>query len=141
MASMSPLTRTRIIDAAESTGFLVQLKPEGRDLYDKNMVFKSRIYDSTVYIHKETGVNKTSGNFSYLKVAVRPDAFREDLVNPALGIQDYINNISKQNRHHSSNYRDFPADIAGKKEPHGKCYKVMTLDALTRLLAGLGRAS
>lgn len=137
MASMSNQTRARIVDVAKSSGFLVQIKPDGGDVYHKNLLLKSRFYNSAVYIHKETGINKTSGDFSYLKVAVRPGAFREDLVNPALGIEDYINNASKQNRHHSSNYRDFPVGIPGKKEPYGKCYKVLTLDALTKLLTGL----
>jgi hypothetical protein len=137
MANMSMQARQRIIDAAKRAGFLIQVKSDGSDLYDRNLVFESQSYCSRVFIHKVTGVTKASGDFTYLKVAVKPSAFREDLVSPRLGIEDFINQQSKANRHHSSNYQGFPADIPGKAEPYGKCYKVFSLDALSTLLAGL----
>lgn len=137
MAYLSTEVRQRIINAAKRAGFVVQLKGDGSDLYDKNLVLSSRFYDSPVFIHKETGINRASSDFSYLKVAVKPVAFRETLVNPRIGIEDYIGLQSKENRHHSSNYCGFPDGFPGKKEPYGKCYKVRSLDALSSLLAGL----
>lgn len=139
MANMSNEVRQRILDAARSKSFVATVDHAGADHYDKNMMFQSPYFKSAVFIDKVTGVSKSSGDFSYLKVAVRPEFFKVELINPALGIEDYISSQSKVNRHHSSNYRggNFPNDIPGKNEPYGKCYKVRNLKALTTLLAGL----
>lgn len=137
MASMSNDTRSHIIEAAKRGGFSIQLKVDGTDLYDKNLVFRSGLYESYVIIHRMTGIDQATGSFRYLKVAVHPDSFKPGLINPATGIEDYINAQSKVNRHHGSNYKNFPANIPGTKEPYGKCYKVFSLDALTALLSGL----
>lgn len=137
MSYMSKEVRLRIIEAAKASGFRVQLKPDGNDLYNKNLVFQSPMYPSPVFVHTETGVSKVSGNFSYLKVAVRPDVFKGDLIDPVTGVEDYISLQSKENRHHSSNYVGFPDGIAGKVEPYGKCYRVTNLDAFAALLKGL----
>lgn len=138
MVLMSNQTRQSIIDVAKGKGFAVQLKADGTDLYQKNLVFRSGKFGATpIYIHKSRGIDSVSGELNYLKVAVNPDLFNPELVNPSVGIEESINNQSKVNRHHSSNYIGFPADFIGKAEPYGKCYKVQSLDALGILLAGL----
>jgi hypothetical protein len=138
MARKSSQARQNIIDIAQSKGFSVQLKPDGTDLYDKNLMFRSSNYSaSPIFIHKETGMSAVSGEFNYLKVAVKPEAFNAALINSALGIEESINRQSKINRHHSSNYVGFPAGVPGKREPYGKCYEVQNLNALSELLVGL----
>lgn len=139
MASMNNATRRTIIDIASSQGFTVQLKADGADLYDKNLVFKSRNYPSQVFINRETGISKSSGEASYLKVAVHPGHFRKGVINPENGIEDNLNIRTKINRHSSSNYIGFPV-FSGNKEPCGQCYKVTGFDALERLLKGLRAA-
>jgi hypothetical protein len=140
MAHMSNETRQSIIEVAKSNGFPVQLKSDGTDLYDKNLVFRSLAYGkSPIFIHKQTGMSPASGEFNFLKVAIKPEAFDAALVNPALGIGESINRQSKINRHHSSNYVGFPTGVPGKREPYGKCYEVQSLSALSELLAGLTR--
>lgn len=141
MASMSNITRKRIVDVASANGFIVETNADGQDLYDKNLVFRTRALAKRLYINRETGISKTSGEFSYLKVAVHPDEFDLGLVSPVDGIHDYVNIQSKTNRHHSSNYRDFPAGIPGRGEPYGCCYKVMTLPGLAKLLANLRKST
>jgi hypothetical protein len=140
MTKMSQAVRKLIVDIAENHTFSVQLEqPSGDDLYEKNLVFRSPFFKSAVFICKVTGISQTTGAFSYLKVAVHPDDFKPELVNPVLGVEDYVNRQSKVNRHHNSNYREgsFPDGIPGKYEPYGKCYKVQNLDALEALFAGL----
>lgn len=136
MASMNNATRKMIIDIASSQGFNVQLKADGTDLYDKNLVFKSRRYPSQVFINRETGISKTSGESSYLKVAVHPGHFRKEVIDPEAGIEDSLNMRTKINRHSSSNYVGFPV-FSGNKEPCGQCYKVTGFPALERLFKGL----
>jgi hypothetical protein len=138
MAKMSNNTRQRIVDVAQVHGFLVLLE-DGNDLYEKNLAFKSNKYPSRVYIHRDIGISATSGDFSYLRVAVHPNSFKSELLASEDGICDYINQQSKANRHHSSNYRDFPDGIPGKNEPYGMAYKVVSLLALDRLFAGLSK--
>lgn len=138
MVFMSNQTRQSIIEVAKGKGFAVQLKADGTDLYQKNLVFRSGKFGATpIYIHKSRGIDSKSGELKYLKVAVKPDLFNPKLVNPSVGIEESISNKSKVNRHHSSNYVGFPADFVGKKEPYGKCYQVRSLDALGILFAGL----
>jgi hypothetical protein len=142
MQRMSEKTRQEIITIARNRGFIVQLSPEGKDLYDKNLVLRSaRFSASPVYIHKVTGMAGISGEFNYLKVAVKPDAFVETLVQPDAGIAESINQQIKVNRHHSSNYVGFPVGVAGRHEPHAKCYQVRDLVALAMLFEGLNSAS
>ena len=138
MARMFSQARQNIIDIAQNKGFSVQLKGDGTDLYVKNLMFRSSDYSaSPIFIHKETGMSAGAGEFDYLKVAVKPEAFNAALINSALGIEESINRQSKINRHHSSNYVGFPAGVPGKREPYGKCYEVKDLIALSKLLAGL----
>lgn len=140
MANMSDKTRACIIQVAKDNGFLIELDAEGHDLYDKNLVFRSRALRHRLYIHRTTGISPTSGDFSYLKVAVHPNEFRSELACARSGIFEYLNKQSNANRHHSSNYRDYPKGIPGKSEPYGTCYKVTTLPALGLLMAGLSRS-
>jgi hypothetical protein len=140
MAKMNSSTRLSIVNACKTQGFDVQLKSDGSDEYDKNLVFWTGKYPSKVFIHRDTGINSSSGNLSYLKVAVHPAHFRDELVDPSNGIEDFLNNRTKINRHASSNYRDFPR-YSGNDEPCGKCYKIHGLIALERLLAGLKKTT
>lgn len=137
MTNMSNETRECIIQVAKDNGVLIELDAEGHDLYAKNLVFRTRALKHRIYIHRVTGISATSGNFSYLKVAVHPSEFRHELICPRSGILNYISKQSNANRHHSSNYRDFPKGIPGNSEPYGSCYKVTTLPALGVLMAGL----
>lgn len=133
MARMNSETRKSVVEICERQGFSVQLKSDGNDLYQKNLVFKK--YTSTVVIRKDTGIN-AAGNLGYLKFAVHPEHFRVDAINPAKGIEEFLNNITKINRHFSSNYTDFPR-YEGNTEPCAKCYKVKSLIALESLLIDL----
>ena len=133
MARMNSETRKSVVEICERQGFSVQLKSDGNDLYQKNLVFKK--YTSTVVIRKDTGIN-AAGNLGYLKFAVHPEHFRVDAINPAKGIEEFLNNKTKINRHSSSNYADFPT-YEGNTEPCAKCYKVKSLIALESLLIDL----
>lgn len=135
MARMNSETRKNVIEICNRQGFSVQLKPDGNDLYHKNLAFKSEHYASKVVIRKDTGIN-AAGNLGYLKFAVHPNHFREDAINPTKGIEEFLNNITKINRHSSSNYADFPT-YEGNIEPCAKCYKVKSLIALESLLIDL----
>ena len=130
---MNSETRKSVVEICERQGFSVQLKSDGNDLYQKNLVFKK--YTSTVVIRKDTGIN-AAGNLGYLKFAVHPEHFRVDAINPAKGIEEFLNNKTKINRHSSSNYADFPT-YEGNTEPCAKCYKVKSLIALESLLIDL----
>ena len=141
MASMSNITRKRIVDVALSNGFSVETKPDGQDLYVRNLVFRTDALAKRLYIHRETGINMASGEFSYLKVAVHPNEFNHGLISPRARIFNYVNARSKANRHHSSNYLDFPTGIPEQDEPYGCCYKVMTLPGLAALFAGLSKSA
>ena len=132
---MNSETRKSVIETCNRQGFSVQLKPDGNDLFHKNLVFESKHYASKVVIRKDTGIN-AAGNLGYLKFAVHPNHFREDALNPAKGIEEFLNNITKINRHSSSNYADFPT-YEGNIEPCAKCYKVKSLIALESLLIDL----
>lgn len=141
MRHMSETTRQEIIKIARRRGFAVQLKSDGKDLYDKNLVLRSARFSATpVYIHKVIGMTVLSASFNYLKVAVKPDDFVETLVHPDAGIAESINKQKKVNRHHSSNYVGFPFGISDRHEPYGKCYQVRDLVALDRLFEGLNSA-
>lgn len=135
MARMNSETRKSVVEICKRQGFSVQLKPDGNDLYQKNLVFNSKQYASTVVIRKDTGIN-AAGNLGSLKFAVHPDHFREDLINPIKGIEEFLNNKTKINRHSSSNYTDFPT-YKGNVETCGKCYKLKSLIALESLLIDL----
>jgi hypothetical protein len=116
MANMSDKVRLCILAIAKSQSFFAKIENEGGDHYEKNLMFQSPNFKSAVFIDKVTGVDKASGDFSYLKVAVHPSSFKTELINPAFGVEDYISSQSKVNRHHSSNYRggNFPNDIPGE---------------------------
>lgn len=134
---MNDLTKELIISAAKKQGFQVQVKDDGTDLYVKNLVFRSPKYASTVYIHRDTGITPP-GEICYLKVAVHPDHFKSEAVNPSNNIEKLINRKTKLNLHSGSNYVDFPI-YEGNNEPCGRCYKVIgqDLSALEKLLSVL----
>lgn len=135
MASMNSKTRQRIIDVCKKQGFDIQLKADDSDLYDKNLVFLAG-KSLRIFIRRDTGINKSSGDLNYLKLAVHPDHFKESVIDPSSGIESLLNQRSKINRHSSSNYVGFPT-YEGNSEPCGKCYKVDGLIALEKLLVGL----
>lgn len=136
MANMNSSTRQRIIDICTKQGFTVQLKADGSDNYDKNLMFSWGKNKSNVFIDRVIGISKSSGDLSYLKVAVHPDYFMEEVINPAAGVENYPNLRTGINLHASSNYIGFRR-CEGSNEPSGKCYKVNGLIALEKLLAGL----
>jgi hypothetical protein len=135
MAKMNKETRQKIVDVFNNQGFSTLLKSDGTDEYQKNLAFKSSSFGSKIFIHRDTGIT-SAGNLTYLKVAVHPNYFREDAISSTEGIDDFINQKTKINRHSSSNYVGFPV-YQGNDEPCGKCYKVDGLDALERLLKKL----
>ncbi len=104
---MNDITRRMIANIFEQNGFSIILKSDETDLYKKNLTFKSGYYPSKIYVHRDTGIDQ-SGNMSYLKVAVHPDHFKLSPVVINEGIEEFINQKSKVNRHSSSNYIDFP---------------------------------
>jgi len=136
MANMNNSTRLSIINACKKQGFDPLLKSDGSDEYDKNLVFQTGKDSPKIFIHRDTGISSSSGNLSYLKVAIHPAHFRDGLVDPSNGIENFLNQRTKINRHASSNYIGFPR-YSGTHEPCGKCYKVHGLIALERLLTGL----
>lgn len=135
MAKMNNETRKNIVEIFKKNGFDIILKSDGTDEYKKNLLFKTGKYKSNVYIHRDTGIS-TSGNMSYLKVAVHPEYFKATAVNSSLDIEEFLNARTKINRHSSSNYLNFPK-YEGNKEPCGKCYKVKSLGGLDKLLSEL----
>jgi hypothetical protein len=137
---MNSETRKQIIDLADACGFTVRLKEDKTDLYDKNLIFRSKAYASDVYVNKVNGISDISGTFRYLKVAVHPFHFRPELVSAHTGIEEDLNRRTGVNLHSSSNYSDFP-HYKSNKEPCGKCYKVGSLAALQSLLQGFQRAT
>lgn len=132
---MNNETRQDIVDVCRKYGFLVKLKSNHEDEYDKNLKFKSDRYASNVYIHRDTGIS-SSGKLSYLKVAVHPELFKAEAINPAEGVEEFLNIRTKLNLHSSSNYTNFPT-YSGNVEPCGKCYKITSLGALECLLNSL----
>lgn len=135
MAKMNNKTRQNIVDICIKQGFFVKLKSSGEDEYHKNLMFRSGLYASNVYIHRDTGMDN-SGNISYLKVAVHPELYKTEAVNISDGVNELLNNKTKINLHSSSNYKDFPS-YSGNIEPCGKCYKAASVEALARLLSSL----
>jgi len=135
MSNMSVSTRDSIISLAKTHGFEITLKRNGKDLYDKLLTLHHPVLSSNIYIDKITGISKAS-EIRYLKVAVHPEGYREELENIEEGIRPSINRKTKVNRHSHSGYAGFP-NADGNNEPVAKAYQVQDLDSLQILLAGL----
>lgn len=135
MSNMSASTRASIINLAKTHGFEIIEKPNGKDLYDKLLTLQHPMLSSNIYIDKITGISK-AGEIRYLKVAVHPECYREELENLEVGVRPAINRKTKVNCHSHSGYAGFPyAD--SNNEPVAKAYLVQDLDSLALLLAGL----
>ena len=135
MSKMSVSTRASIINLASTHGFEIIEKRNGKDLYDKLLTLQHPVLSSNIYIDKITGISK-AGEIRYLKVAVHPDSYREDLENLEAGIRPAINRLTKVNRHSHSGYAGFPY-AEGNNEPVASAYQVHDLDSLQMLLTGL----
>lgn len=140
MKYMSHKTRADIVSVLEDRAFTVLLKEDGSDIYVKNLVAECSSFDSKIYVDKEVGISRSSGDFSFLKVLVHPDVFKEEYVDPNAGIEAFPNRKHPHsNRHRSSNYHGFPDGIPGVREPYALAYKVSSLRALSILLSRLNR--
>jgi hypothetical protein len=136
MTAMSVEVRKRVVDIASNAGFSIVLKSDGTDEFVKNLMFRMPGRPSFLFIRKEGITTNSNGVPRYFQVAVHPDEFRADCLDPSHGIDEQVNRRTKQNLFASSNYRGFPS-FPGYKEPCGKCYKVESLIALERLLSNL----
>lgn len=134
MPNMSVSTREAIINLGAKHGFEIVEKSAGKDLYNKLLVLKNPELRSNIYIDKITGISK-AGEINYLKVAVHPNAYREDIENIEAGIRPAINKKSKVNQHSHSGYSGFPY-VDEHDEPVAKAYQVSDLSSLETLLAG-----
>lgn len=137
---MSPAIRAKVMSLAKTHGFTVSVKEDGQDLYVKNMVLTHRTQPARIYIDKEVGIQKSSGKVNYFKVAVHPNAFQPELAEPRSGVSICVNSRTKTNRHHSSNYTDYPVDSTVSVEPYGMCYRAEHLQALDTLLSKFVRS-
>lgn len=135
MTNMSQSIRDSIINLARDNGFEINEKTRGIDHYDKLLTLRHPVLSSNIYIDKITGIS-ISGEIRYLKVAVHPDSYREDLENLDAGIRPAINHLTKVNRHSHSGYAGFP-HVDGNSEPVASAYQIQDLDSLQMLLAGL----
>jgi hypothetical protein len=127
--------RNSIINLASTHGFGIIEQRVGKDLYDKLLTLHHPVLTSNIYIHKITGISK-AGEIRYLKVAVHPESYREDLENLNAGIRPAINRLTKVNRHSHSGYAGF-LHVDGNNEPVASAYQIQDLDSLQMLLAGL----
>lgn len=136
MNKISGAVRETVINIAHKAGFSVVLKSDGSDEYVKNLMFRMPYSKHYLFIDKEGIAVNTEGMPRAFQVAVHPDEFREELIEPSFGIKELLNRRTKQNLFSSSNYRGFP-HYPGNKEPCGKCYRVESFAALERLLTKL----
>lgn len=132
---ISDKIREKITSIAELAEFSIQLKEDGSDVYVKNLMFSSDHLVSYLYIRKDVQTND-AGEPDYLQIAIHPDDFRLDLIDPTNGIEELINRKTGKNLFCSSNYRGFPL-YPDSKEPCGKCYRVKDYQALALLFKGL----
>ncbi len=133
---MSEIVRDTVVDIARKSGIFAELKADGSDEFVKNLMFKMPHSEYFLFIRKEGISTNSVGMPSYFQVAVHPEMFRKDLIEPNFGINELINKRTKQNLFSSSNYRGFPHYISNK-EPCGKCYEVSNFSALERLFNNL----
>lgn len=134
MPKMSVSTREAIINLGAKHGFEIIEKSAGKDLYNKLLALKAPELRSNIYIDKTTGITK-AGEINYLKVAVHPDSYRENIESIEAGIRPAINKKSKVNLHSHSGYSGFPY-VDEHDEPVAKAYQVSDLNSLETLLAG-----
>lgn len=127
--------RNKIVQIAAEQGYDVVEKERDQDVYEKLITLESSKCLSSIKIDKVTGFS-ASGDMNYLKVAVHPDHYRDDLEDPGRGIHPAINKKSKKNCHSHSGYNGFPIED-GNNEPIAKAYRVENLPSLSRLLRDL----
>lgn len=132
---MNAMTKRMVADAAASQGFEKVMRADGSERFEKNLAFQSKTTGTLVYVSTVTGM-KPDGGFSYLKLAVPPAKFREDLLSDEDGILDYLNRRTKTNLFSGSNFEGFPI-VSTHAEPVAKCYRIGNLHALAKLLGGL----
>ena len=133
---MSEIVRDTVVDIARKVGIFAALKADGKDEFVKNLMFKMPNSKHFLFIRKDGISTNSVGMPSYFQVAVHPEVFRHDLIEPNFGINELINKRTKQNLFSSSNYRGFP-HYPSNKEPCGKCYEVTNFSALERLFNNL----
>lgn len=134
---MNTATKQMVAEKAAVSGFERILKADLSERFEKNLAFRSKATGTVVYVSTVTGM-RSDGSFSYLKVAVPPAAFREDLLSAEDGIVDYLNLRTKVNFFSGSNFEGFPV-VSTHAEPVAKCYRVQNLQAFEMLLGGLDR--
>ena len=134
---MNAATKRMVADMADSQGFEKILKAGGAERFEKNLAFRSKTTGTVVYINTVTGM-KSDGGFSYLKLAVPPATFREDLLSAEDGILNYLNLKTKVNFFSGSNFEGFLI-VSTHVEPVAKCYRIANLQGLGKLLGGLSR--
>ena len=134
MPNMSLSTREEIINVAAKHGFEIVEKSAGKDLYNKLLTLKSPELSSNIYIDKTAGITK-AGEINYLKVAVHPNSYQEDIESFEAGIRPALNQRTKLNQHSHSGYSGFPY-VDEHDEPVAKAYQVSNLKSLEKLLSG-----
>lgn len=129
MNYMNDATRNKVITIAKQSGFLVQTKPGGLDLYKKNIVFKHRGVGQTVYVRKERGVDSL-GNAKKFILAIHPDYYRQEFSNPSRGFVRLRNTRNGGYNFASSNYSVFPAI------PNSQQYRGCHIEAVNHVALG-----
>jgi len=129
---MSEIVRETVVDIARNAGIFPVLKADGSDEFVKNLMFKMPHNPHFLFIRKDGISTNSVGMPTYFQVAVHPEFFRPEFIEPNHGIDELINCRTKQNLFSSSNYRGFP-NYSSNKEPCGKCYEVSNFSALERL--------
>ena len=137
MNKMNEATKRMVSDMARIQGFEKILKADGGERFEKNLALRLKATGTVVYISTVTGM-KADGGFRYLKLAVPPETFREDLLSAENGILDYLNRKTKVNFFSGSNFEGFPI-VSNHDEPVAKCYRIANLQGLGKLLGGLSR--
>jgi ASCH domain len=135
MANMKASTRSDIVTIAMESGFAVLAGANREDLFEKLITLSHLGLRSRICLDKNTGISK-SGEIGYLKVAMHPGEYRDDLESGLEGISAAINRKTGANLHSHSGYQGFPYGEANN-EPVGKAYKVANLDALRHLFQRL----
>lgn len=137
MNRMNERTRNKVIEIARRAGFVVQLKPNGDDLYEKNMVFRHGGIKQTVYVRKDRGMDSDGDAKEYI-VAIHPDFFRDEFSNSARGYARITNRRTGRYIFASSNYTDFPycENPQQRCGQHIKADSDIALAELFTLLAG-----
>ena len=135
---MSEIVRDTILDIAGIYSVFPVLKKDGSDEFVKNLMLQLPNSRYFLYIRKEGIASNTAGMPNYFQVAIHPELFNCEHIEPNYGIEELINRRTKQNLFASSNYRGFP-NFPGYNEPCAKCYKVKNFSALESLFINLTR--